>query len=445
MLAETQYEIKKLHPEYSANVARWQMISDCLGGEETIKSKKETYLPFPIPDPDGVLKQDAEFIAKYNVYLEGAHFTNYTEQAVEDLVSGCFRKDVIVNCKGDSFDYLLVDDAARNIVWNTTAFGRCFAITEYPVVEEGAKRKDDEKNAAYIVVHSALSVINWESKVIGGRDTQTRVVVVQYGEKESDSVYIEYLIDVDGIYKIRIHSEIDGKLQYKEFVPKANGKTLSNIPGTFIGSISNSATVDRAPVYGIARSNIKHYQTWAELIHVQTYAGHPQIALTGLPNGWLRMSQSNQQDCPAGGASSGNGGGAQSSVASNIQLQIGASRVIALEGEASKIERLDGASDTVIHFKTLEQLEKSMLEQGARIKSFDAKGGVESAQGMMIRHAGESSQLAKIATNTERGLTLLLKYDKISLHNLFSISLRCSIIKAHPILSFSTVIIFSLD
>lgn len=408
----TSYDIKKQHKQYAANQAKWQLIADCIEGEEKVKDEKTTYLPFPIPDPDQSMANDKEFQAKYQVYIEGAHFTNYTEQSVEDLVAGCFRKDVQVDNKPAALDYIDVDDVARDTVWHATGFGRCFVLAEYPEVEGAIKKKDEENYAAYIVVYSALQCINWSSKIIAGKDATTRLVVQM--EDEDGVHWIEYFVDhADNKYKIRTHREVNNQLMYTEVVPVLAGKKIDRIPGSFCGSVSNSSKVDRSPVHGIARSNIKHYQTWAELMHVQTYSGHPQVVLSGLPQGWLRGLQ--QMGKSAGSsvnneAAYGGEGGSVGQTQQSTEIKIGASRILVLEGETSKAERLLGAGADVIHFKTLEQLEKSMLEQGARIKSFDAKGGVESPQGMKVRHAGESSQLAKIATNAERALKVAFDY-----------------------------------
>jgi hypothetical protein len=160
--------------------------------------------------------------------------------------------------------------------------------------------------------------------------------------------------------------------------PTASGKKLKEIPGLFVGVDSNNANVDKSPIIGISNSNIKHYQTWAELAWVTVYAGHPQMILSGLQAGWNDMAEKK-----------------------GIKVVLDAAKVIALEGETAAAQLLEINSANLIHFKNLELLERMMQEQGLMLKGGMYKNGVESAEAIKIRYSSEISTLGKIVENVE--------------------------------------------
>jgi len=93
---------------------------------------------------------------------------------------------------------------------------------------------------------------------------------------------------------------------------------------------------------------------------------------------------------------------------SEIRVKLDAANVLALEGEKSSAQLLQISTDSLVHFRTLEHLETSMLEEGARIKSISKKAGVESAQALKIRSSSSMSKLASIVNNVEDGLNIML-------------------------------------
>lgn len=388
-------DIKTTHSEYAKRQARWKLISDCLGGEEQIKSEGEVYLPYPVAVDKEIRKTD-DFKDNYRIYLEGAHFTNFTEQAVGDLTSGCFRRDVHIDppLEDVDLDHILVDDITKETVKAVASYGRAFLLADYPVTGGEVSKQDEIDNSigAYITLYEALDVINWTTKRIGREAVLTRVVLreVEFDDDGKEiEVYRELLL-LSGIYTVRVHRFKDGSqgvVTDADVVPKINNAPLKRIPGTFVGSVSNNAKVDPSPVEGIARSNVKHYQTMGELFHAQTYTGHPQLVVTGAPEGFNKAAEKTK-----------------------FKVQVGAASALVLEGEGVDAKILEMNGESLVHFKTLEQLEKSMSEQGARIKSLNQTGGVESAAALRIKHGGDSSQLADVATNVERAMEFVLNW-----------------------------------
>jgi len=368
-------------------------IHDCLEGEEVILSKREEYLPYPVGVLD-VDKNTAEFESMYNLFLQGGHFVEYTSEAVEDLVSAAFRRPLEVRTPDGSeqadlgtLDYLNLEILGRDLVAGVGAYGRQFLLVDYPDVATTPTVADDVKNKAYITLYDPLDVVDWKETYRSGQAELLRVVLREIDETdESDEVrwmFREITLEAEGVV-VKIHKENKDVIVIN---PQANGKPLREIPGLFIGTTSNTARVDKSPVIGIANSNIKHYQTWAELLHTQTFIGHPHLVLEGLTPGWGKAARDE-----------------------GFKLRLDAGEILTLEGDKSKANLLQIDTNNLIHFRTLEILEQSMFEQGARIKSVSRKAGVESAQALKIRSSASMSKLAAIVDNVEEGLLRAIKW-----------------------------------
>jgi len=381
-------DILRTHIDYDRFYNKWRLIERSLKGEEAIKKMREKYLPYPVA-LDADARETQEFKDDYEIYLQNAHYVEYTSEAVEDLVSSMFRRDIEIDPElPDVLSYFRYNEFFKDLATVVCAYGRAFVLTDYPPVDSLANtRFDDKENFAYTAIYDALHVTNWDYNMRSGQMKLQRVVLREIDDTvkpNEDYVMVQYreLILEDGVYKVKIYRE-SGKNE--EFVPRVNGKTLDYIPATFVGVTSNSPKVDKSPVIGIANSNLKHYQTWAELMATQTYLGHPQLVATGLPAGFNKKVQD-----------------------SGITLNVGASKVLTIEGEDAKVDLLQISPD-VIHYQTLEKLEHSMLEQGARIKSLNIKAGVESAEAMTIRHSSDVSKLGAIVENIEKAGEFVLE------------------------------------
>jgi len=399
------YDDIPTHREYQQYFNTWTKLKKCVEGEEAIKEARTTYLPYPVRT-DVESQESEEFKAQYEIYLQGAHFVEFTAEAVEDLVSSAFRRPIEVKKKvnkpaeGEAqgviqedlgeLDYLDLEDIGREIVGGVGTYGRIFMLVDYPTVDTTPNMIEDENNKAYITLYAPLDILNWRETRRSGKAQLVRVVLREIDEvkiaadedkgevNEVKYLYRELVVE-DGIYKIRIYRDQE---PVKTIVPEANGEPLTEIPGMFVGTTSNTSKVDKSPVIGIANSNIKHYQTWAELLFVQTYIGHPQLVLSGLVPGWTKQAERQ-----------------------NLKVKMDASEVLAIEGENSRADILEIEAQNLTHYRTLEVLEASMAEQGARIKAISHKAGVESAQALKIRTSASMSKLASIVNNASQALT----------------------------------------
>jgi len=379
------FDSTRTHRQYKEYMKRWEQINICLDGEEAVKQKRETYLPYPVR-LDDVDKTDDAFLLQYQLYLEGAHFVEYTAEAVEDLISSAFRRPLELEPElPKELEHLDVTDLSKELVGTVGAYGRAFAFVDYPTVDTQPSAADDDNNAAYLNIYEPLDVLDWTETKRSGKSELIRVVLreidtVREAEEDiAEAIYMyRELLIKDGKFTMIVHRDDRESVTY---IPKANGSHFTEIPGVFIGTTSNTVKVDKSPVMGISNSNLKHYQTWADLMHVQVYTGNPQLVLAGLAAGWNKQAERNK-----------------------VTVKLDASQVLALEGDNSSASLLEIDTNSLVHFRTLEVLEQSMAEQGAKIKSISKKSGVESAEALKIRSSASMSKLAAIVANVEDAL-----------------------------------------
>ncbi len=410
---EDEFKPNQVHREYSLFKTRWEQIHACLDGQEAIKKEGERYLPYPVSLTDEDRKSD-EFKSMYNIYIEGSHFVEYTAEAVEDLVSSAFRRPLTFSSDEESIeddtadsmeglpegiDYLDINDIAKELTSTVGAYGRAFFFVDYPTAETSPTMADDGENKAYVSIYEPLDVLNWVEDKRTGKSVLVDVTLREIDELASASedgigqtVFMYRRLYIDkGTYKIDIYrpDAPNEKDQKVTLTPSAAGEDFKEIPGMFVGTTSNTANVDKSPVIGISNSNIKHYQTWADLMHVQVYTGSPQMVLTGLTPGWNKRAKEKGTE---------------------IKVKLDAANVLALEGEKSSAQLLQIDTNSLVHFRTLEILETAMLEEGAKIKSISKKAGVESAQALKIRSSSSMSKLSSIVSNVEEGLNLMIRW-----------------------------------
>ena len=385
----------RTHTDYSKHVKDWEQIETCLDGESFIKEKGETYLPYPVA-VTAEYRKTPEFNEEYKVYLAGAHYVNFTLQAVEDLVAGVFRKAPKVEGVPTQLEYVDYKDFSKESVKLVTSYGRMLALVDYPVTEEGTTKGKEAKGKiqAYYVLYKAKDILDWEITRVGGVEVLSMVYLKESfdglndeGVKEVQFRYRKLYLE-DGVYMVDLEYEDTAKNE--TFTPRANGTTIDHIPATFVGSDNNTPRVNTSPVIGISNTNIKHYQTWGEVKHIETYAGHPMLSITGAPKNFVKEMEEN-----------------------GVKISVGASNALVLEGTEAKAEVLSQANaGNIMHFEELDVLKASMKEQGARIKD-SGSGQVESADTLTIKYSGDNSILASIAYNVE--LALLFVYQEMAM------------------------------
>jgi hypothetical protein len=321
-------------PEVMLQLARWNLVRDCLSGQETVKGKREVYLPIPN-------KSDTspENLSRYNAYLERAVFLNVTRRTLDGLVGQVFSRDPAVDIP-DAMDVLLpdvdgagvgLDQQAKKALSETVAFGRCGLLVDYPPA-----RVDGQGNAIpatqadldsgfvrpTITLYEPWEVINWRTVTIGARRVFSLIVIsesyiladdgfearsaLQYRvlrlvpptPREGEPFDFSQASYVVEIWRLDSQGDagggVPGKVGDAQFLlaetyePRdADGNVLTEIPFTFVGALNNDPGVDHPPLYDLAVLNIGHYRNSADYEEASFITGQPTPVLGGLTKTWV--------------------------------------------------------------------------------------------------------------------------------------------------------------
>ena len=237
---------------------------------------------------------------------------------------------------------------------------------------------------ANILPYPAESIINWRTVNVGGLKKLSLVVLQEPTLKPSEDnfdyeecMYHRVLRLENGVYVQNLYDE-DGELVIYEdgssdiYPRKFDGSFWDEIPFSFVGSVNNDETVDKAPLYDIAEINISHYRNSADYEESSFLVGQPTPTFSGLTQSWVDQNMSN-------GISFG-------------------SRSAILLPEGGGAELLQ-ASENQMPLKGMQMKEMQMVKIGTRI--IEDGGGEETAEAAKIRFAGQNSKLGAIIINVE--------------------------------------------
>lgn len=302
--------VSTLHPQYIDFTPVWQKVRDASTGQRAIKARPKNdpvdgqdvsststgfvcrYLPvYSPPQPD-----------RYKIVLELARYFSMTGHTVDKLIGAAFntKPDLAmpsymsylennIDGKGNNIDQL-----AKEVCRNSTIAGRHFLLVDYPQAPGESVTAEEVKTLGLqpsIKQYIAEAVPNWDDET--GRLTY---VVLAEAERTSTDMFehetqvsrrIYYLQrDKDeegeefGDYKCKVQV-VKNNAEFNENagdeIKNAAGEVLDYIPGVFIGSEDNTASVDNPPIEGMADTNISHFQT--DAAHRENLRLHGQLTL----------------------------------------------------------------------------------------------------------------------------------------------------------------------
>ena len=102
-----------IRKEIASKRNEWAVIRDCLEGEQTIKGKGFTYLPYPSTNSRDD-NCDNETDPRYIAYKDRANFMNVTRRTIYELLAQVFIKTPVVNVNDSKIMQLLLDNASGN-------------------------------------------------------------------------------------------------------------------------------------------------------------------------------------------------------------------------------------------------------------------------------------------------------------------------------------------
>ncbi len=389
--------VNSKHTEYTENMDKWAIVHDCNDGAKSVKSQETKYLPQPNP-----LDKGKENKARYLAYIARANFVNFVASTCEGLIGLIFRKKteieltpdleyLIKNANGDG---LTLDQMIKESSSSVLKIGRDGLLVDYPNAEAGLTEAEVQSLnlRANILPYKAESILNWQTKTVGGANVLSLVVLyeprqesVDGFEYESvdyyrvlslkDSVYIQNIYNGDG----ELLADAEGNA---DIIPKnKTGGTWNKIPFTFIGSTNNDSKVDKAPLYDIAEVNISHYRNSADYEESSFLVGQPTPVIAGLTASWVTDVLKGEIGLGSRGA---------------IMLPEG--------GSATLLQ----ASENQMPSKGMDMKEAQILKIGARL--IQDTGGNETVDAAKMRFSGQNSKLGSIIQNVEAAYIQCLEW-----------------------------------
>lgn len=297
-------------PELAENLAKYEMIRDCLAGQEAIKKAGTKYLPQP-----NVENTTAANDTRYEGYLARAMFYNVTANTASGLVGQVFAAEPVSEFP-DELDPLWDDcngsgvsmtQQSKRTLSHVLAYGRAGILVDFPLAkEDGSAFTREEVLEGYarptINFYGATEVINWRYKQVGAKSVLALVVLNEEYTIKDDGFEIKkgkakrvLKLTEEGIYEMEEWRNVsESSATEEEWVRYSivnptdnNGQKMTYIPFTFVGSQNNDSSVDRPPLYDLACINIAHYRNSADYEDSVYMVGQPTPFFAGLTQEWV--------------------------------------------------------------------------------------------------------------------------------------------------------------
>ncbi len=303
-----------VHPLIKAQLSSYELIRDCLQGEQQIKHRRERYLPRPNPEDTSADNQK-----RYDAYLTRAVFYNVSQRTLAGLVGQVFLRDpsvkvpqlldnVVTDATGSGVP---LDQVAQGVCSFGVSHGRSGLYVDYPSVlaPEGEQEPGDDAITGATVaqletgeVRPTIKVvapwdgINYRVKRRGAKIILSLVVfredaIVQddgFETKKADQWRV-LRFDENDLYVIEIYRNKNGTKPDETYFPTdSTGARLNEIPFTFVGAINNEPAPGPLPMYDLCSLNIAHYRNSADYEEAVYMLGQPTAWFGGLTEEWVK-------------------------------------------------------------------------------------------------------------------------------------------------------------
>lgn len=400
--------ISEPHPDFSARRPDWVVCFDTHEGQRHIKSKDTDYLPAT----SGMralsstpTKLDGEGLELYTAYITRAFFPDLMKETVRALTGILDREAAnielpdaledmreIATAKGESLNDLLI-----SIHMNQLLYGRLGLLLDV----------DENRDLPIIVSYPAPQVLNWDDLTMTNdpkqQDDEKRsealrrllmtVLDETRFERDTGNQFTWNLVERfralslgdagQNIYTSQV--ERDGVLQ-DAVQPAIRGKTLEEIPFTFINTNDLATKPGEAPLINLANLSLAIYRGEADHRSGLFMAGQDTLVITGYD-----ISSADEEN-PSADSKPIIGSGAYL----NIPSDNGDAKFIGPDSQALSEQRT-----------SLEDDYKRAGEEGIKLLSSGA--GAEAAETLRIRVAARTATLQTIAQTAAVGLETALR------------------------------------
>lgn len=416
--------VNNKNKDWARNRFVWRAVRDAIAGTNAVKRANEVYLPIPsgfliedtpasmsqvqtasaegVENREDYLRQNAPYYHRnpaYRGYLQRARFPELAMHTMRGLLGIATKNPAVVKLPssiaymeesatvdGDSLEELFVYSLSE--VLQT---GRLSLVVDV----------NDKTNEVHIAPHRTESFINWKEKI-----NENLTMAVYESKVEEQSLKDEFEVEektvnivytfaneaqaatVEGgeVGDVFVRRYVDGTESVNDAtVPNLQGTKFEDLPIVNIGSINNDATIDPAPLLGIAEIAYSIYRKDADLSQAQYMTCNPNLVITGC------------DDTDA----EGNPTGVPNVVGSTVALIIGnpEAKVFYTKTDTSALDHVLGS---------IEKLFEEGATYGAALVG-PSKGGAESTDTMKIRQGAQGATLVSVVKNVAKGIEDALK------------------------------------
>lgn len=287
------------HPDVLYSEEDWQILRDTYRGERFVKKAGQVHLK----KPSGMTEEE------YEMYLENATFFPMVSRTVGALVGTIFRRDPAFSQISDKLKAKLNTIGKRGESFRTFARRQAretILMARYGVLLD---RPSVGKGDPYLVGYVAEAILDWKTESINGREQFTEVVLMEIepapnasasGRRFQPLLRVLRLVDTGKGYEYQQHvyhnasgegtsgpnqSYPDITRPAKEIAtPTLRGVPFDYIPFVMFSPDSATVETEQSPMTDIARMNLSHYRSYAQLEHGRFYTGNPIYWVTKSAN-----------------------------------------------------------------------------------------------------------------------------------------------------------------
>ena len=377
--------VETYHPLYLKRSRQWEILRDCIEGEDAIKQKGEMYLPRASGSDDN----------QYRAYKMRARWINYTSRTLDGLHGLIFRRNPITECsdelkstgilnnidrKGTNLYQFLSDSVYDAMI---TSFGGF--MVDMPQADKNMNMYDAEQLGIrpYLRYYNAESIINWRYGIVNGVEKLVQVVLKETKDIPSENEFAHNektsfrVLDIhNGYYRQRIFDVSENGESFVEIPVTVNNSRLTEIPFVMLPS----SEPEKPMLLDLAYCNIGHYQKSADYEN--------GVHLTTIPTGYVTGHKAITDE-------NGN----------PEAIHLGHDAFLQFEEPEAKVGTLVFSGVGLTHSENaLLQSMSDMRTLGSRLV-IPEKGITESADSAKIHRAGENAMLATFAKNVSSKIT----------------------------------------
>ena len=374
------------YEEYEKYAPIWERVSDFCDGEDSVKSKREEYLP-KLPSQMEALPArtaNGRHQTLYDLFLEKATVWPGASKTLRAYTGILNNRDpeVEVPPGWDDIFSMAGEDIYTVATWcgkELIKSGLLGLLIDYPA---GGVRP-------YAVKIRAKDIINYQYAILKGKRSLVYLaLVMQWYKGEPGKIVTYKIVEQDGAPACLAEEweKTENSKGEKEWVlvrglfVVANDAPIDYIPFVPMSEYGTIIEPDYPLILDVVNLNKAHYQNDAEYRNALTFAGRPTPCVAGLIH--------DDDDNPV--------------------IQLGTSTVLQFEpGGSWGMLGLDDASGINAIRQAGEDLKKDMALAGSRALMADP-AGVEAAETARIHKEGEHGQLSTVAKVVSDGMTKAL-------------------------------------